>query len=83
MRPQRKTGSVPPGRIGVFDAAGRCHGHVGPSVAASSTIARFGVANAKLVQRNGKLRWEGQPAPVRRQSESFARKHARGSVRVS
>jgi len=36
----RKSGTVPPGKVGVYDRAGRLRGHVGPK-ATSATAARF------------------------------------------
>jgi hypothetical protein len=54
---QRKGGEVPPGRLGVFDAAGNLRGHVGPH-ATSVTAARFtNKHGAKLGTKDGRKAW--------------------------
>jgi hypothetical protein len=51
---QRKPGTVPPGKIGVYDRAGNLRGHVG-NKATSVTAARFtGQAGATLTKGKSK-----------------------------
>ena len=50
----RKPGTVPPGKIGVYDSKNRLRGHVGPK-ATSVTAARFtGQAGAVLTKGKSK-----------------------------
>ncbi len=57
MSKQRKPGTVPLGRIGVYDANGHLRGHVG-SKATSVTAARFTEQHgAKLGKKNGRTAW--------------------------
>jgi hypothetical protein len=93
MSKQRKPGTVPPGKIGVYDGDGNLRGHVGKQ-ATSVTAARFtGKHGAKLGKKDGRLAWltpadtsalgttAGAPA-MAPQPESANRKSARGSVRA-
>lgn len=54
---QRKPGTVPEGRIGVYDRNGNVRGHVGRT-ATQATVARFiGHPNAKLGKVAGRAAW--------------------------
>jgi hypothetical protein len=92
MSKQRKPGTVPPGRIGVYDGDGNLRGHVGPK-ATSVTAARFtNQHGAKLGKKDGRLAWltpadvsalgTTAGAPAQQPAESANHKSARGSVRA-
>jgi hypothetical protein len=54
---KRKPGTVPPGRIGVYDASGNLRGHVGRK-ATSVTAARFTERHsAVLGKKDGRAAW--------------------------
>jgi hypothetical protein len=57
MAKDRKPGSVPPGRVGVYDARGNYRGHVGEVGGSAATAARLGVPDAVLTVHKGKRAW--------------------------
>lgn len=57
MSKKRKTGEVPPNKIGVYDASGNLRGHVGPK-ATSVTATRFTEQHgAVLGEKDGRKAW--------------------------
>lgn len=91
MSKQRKPGSIPPGKLGVYDANDNLRGHVGPK-ATSVTAARFtGQFGATLGTKDGCDAWL-TPADVSAagttagapslKPETANHKSARGSVRA-
>jgi len=53
----RKPGTVPPGRIGVYDRQDNLRGHLTPA-ATSVSAARFtGEHGAKLTKKDGRTTW--------------------------
>jgi hypothetical protein len=53
-----KPGTVPPGRIAIYDHQLHRRGHVGPK-ASAATAERFGVHNAALQRVRGAPAWVG------------------------
>lgn len=57
MRRARKPGTVPPGRLGCYDANGCIRGTVGPK-ATAATVGRFtGRTDAELGEVDGRRAW--------------------------
>ena len=57
MRKPRKPGTVPPGKIGVYDAAGNIRGHVGPKATAASAARFTHRTDAVLGKVDGRPAW--------------------------
>ena len=78
-----KPGTVPPGRIAIYDHQLHRRGHVGPK-ASAVTAERFGVHNATLQRVRGAPAWVGSaPGKPRVSTLSFekSRRTAKGSNR--
>ncbi len=76
-----RPGTVPPGKVGVYDHQGNRRGHVGPK-ASAATAERFGVHNATLQRVRGAAAWVGTaPGKPRVSTISFAKSRlaAKGS----
>lgn len=53
----RKPGSIPDGRIGCFDSAGRLRGHCGPQMTAAGVARLTKEFGAVLGKKDGRPAW--------------------------
>ena len=58
-KPQEKPGALPASRIPIYDGQGRRRGHVGYKASEATVTGLFGVADPKLVKRDGRDAWVG------------------------
>ncbi len=86
MSKERKPGSIPPGRIGVYGSGGHLVGHVGPHATAITAQRLAQQLGATLGKKDGRTAWltpRDQARPrARNVAESANHKSARGSVRA-
>jgi hypothetical protein len=76
-------GALPAHRVPVIDQHGNRRGHVSAKTGSASTALRFGVKNAKLVQRDGGAGWQGEVGPTSGHGAAKLaqqRRQAKGSV---